>query len=139
MDEKKRFFKAYYTNPIMFPHNMDDDLKRRRLNNYRYAGHIKGPGHAEKIAIYVSALTVDETLKLQQIFPEIPPSWVNKFIPQILCILTANSQFIDSNLIYNTIVNIIYQHKNANSSQLPNRLHAPSEHIDNHTCYQGGS
>jgi hypothetical protein len=120
MDEKKRFFKAYYTNPIMFMPDVDDDLKRRRMNNYRYKGHIKGPGHAEKIAIYISAVTVDESLKLQDIFPEIPENWVKELVPTF---------FIISEILNN----------HANSSQLLNRLHAPAKHIDNHTCYQGGS
>jgi hypothetical protein len=78
--DKKQFYKSLFNNRLIWAEGMHISEKRLRFNNYRYKG-TGEPTHQTKINIYLTALSIEPTLKITSLFNDIEQEYISFLLP----------------------------------------------------------
>ncbi len=80
---KKIFFYNLFSNRLIWSPDIDLPEKKKRFNNYRYI-EVSQPNYPTKLLIYITALTVNPSLKIAELFDDIPQEWIKHLLPILI-------------------------------------------------------
>jgi len=89
---KTIFFERLYNNRLIWAPGLRIDQKKVLFNNYRYVD-IARPNYQTKIFIYLTALSVNATLKIKKLFPEIEQEYIDHLLPILVEISLRTNHF----------------------------------------------